>query len=380
VSDHELHRPLIGRRDFRERLNTPALIVELEPMTRNIMAMAHFARAKGVALRPHIKTHKSPDIARLQIDAGAKGLCCAKIGEAEAMAEHGLGQGLHITSPVVSRPAMERLVALNERTEGLMCVVDNVANVRDLAVVAAGRNTVLDLIIDIDPGIRRTGVASAAAAVALLDAIRGETALRFRGAQCYCGGQQHIAGFDERVQEMKVRAAHILEIVDALTGAGAPPEIITGGGTGTHRIDVELGLFTELQVGSYIFMDREYLDCDLTGDASAPFEIALTVEARVVSNNVAGLATVDAGFKAFATDSIAPFVIAGAPKGTSYRFMGDEHGLLLLPDNGVLPLGALVTLGVPHCDPTVNLYDTYHVVKGGVLQELWPIAARGRSR
>jgi D-serine deaminase-like pyridoxal phosphate-dependent protein len=371
---------LIDRQGSRRDLNTPVLVIELDALTRNIARMASFAAERGLKLRPHAKTHKCPEIARRQISAGAVGACCAKLGEAEVLADGGVTGGLHITSPVVSAPAMARLAALNARTEDLMCVVDNLDNVRALGEAAKGGKP-LTVIIDIDPGIRRTGVASPQGAVALLEAIRAELSLSYGGVQCYCGREQHIEGFAERKAAMAERAVLIRDVIAALTEAGGAPAIVTGGGTGTHRIDAELGLFTELQVGSYVFMDSQYLACDLTGDdQGAPFETSLMIDARVVSDNAKGMATLDAGFKAFSTDAEPPLVLAGAPAGSKYFFMGDEHGLLVVPEGEPPALAEIVTLGAPHCDPTVNLHDTYHVVQGDTLRALWPIAARGRSR
>lgn len=381
MTDADLHAPLIDQQGSRRSLNTPALLIDAGALDRNIAAMAEFAAGHALQLRPHAKTHKTPEIARRQLAAGAIGICCAKIGEAEVLADNGVTQGLHLTSPVVGAHAIARLLALNLRTSGLMCVVDNPENVRALGAAASAPGKPLNIVIDIDPGICRTGIGSPEAAVELLRAIEQEGDLRYVGVQCYCGAQQHIHGFGDRRQAMEERARYVHAIIDALTEAGGRPEIVTGGGTGTHRIDPALDLFTELQVGSYVFMDAEYSACDLTGDgAPVPFETALLVDARVISNNTPGLVTLDAGFKAFATDACAPAVVAGAPAGASYRFMGDEHGALLLPGGGTLPLGQIVTLATPHCDPTVNLYDTYHVVEGDTLRALWPVAARGRSR
>ena len=383
MTDEELHAHLIGQQGSRRDLNTPVLIVELDALDRNIARMAAFAEAHGLKLRPHAKTHKSPDIGRRQIAAGAIGLCCAKIGEAEVMADAGLA-GLHITSPVVSPPAIARLTALHQRSEGLMCVVDDPANVRALgAAVATAGDAPLMVIIDIDPGIRRTGVPTPDAAVAVLDAIRAEPSLSYKGVQCYCGLQQHIAGFGERKAAMADRATFVRSVIAALSEAGGAPEIVTGGGTGTHRIDVALDLFTELQVGSYIFMDSQYLACDLTGEdatAGSPFETSLMIDARVVSATGPAMVTLDAGFKAFATDADSPQILHGAPEEAKFFFMGDEHGAVFSM-TGTLPgLSDMVTLAAPHCDPTVNLYDTYHVMQGDTLRALWPIAARGRSR
>ncbi|MGI4879405.1 MAG: DSD1 family PLP-dependent enzyme [Janthinobacterium lividum] len=379
MTDEELHGHLVDRQGSRRDFNTPVLVVDLDALDRNIASMAAFAAASGLALRPHAKTHKSPDIARRQVAAGAIGACCAKLGEAEVLADGGV-HGLHITSPVVSPPAIARLIALNARVDGLMCVVDNVENVRAIGRAAA-HGKPLSVIIDIDPGIHRTGVASPAAAVALLEAIRAEPGLHYAGVQFYCGTQQHIAGFADRAEAMHNLAEVARGVIAALTKAGGAPEIVTGGGTGTHRIDATLGLFTELQAGSYVFMDSQYLACDLTGnDNGSPYETALMIDARVVSANATGMVTVDGGFKAFSTDADPPLVLAGAPAGSTYRFMGDEHGALIVPEGRAPQLADIVTFAAPHCDPTVNLYDTYHVVQGDTLRALWPVAARGRSR
>jgi 3-hydroxy-D-aspartate aldolase len=380
MTDEELHARLIDRQGSRASLNTPVLVVELDALTRNIEKMAAYAASHGLKLRPHSKTHKSPEIARRQLAAGAIGVCCAKIGEAEAMAENGVAAGLHITSPVVSAPAIDRLIALNERTDGLMCVVDSVQNVQALGLAAAGGKP-LQLVIDLDPGMHRTGVTSPQAAVAVLDAIRAEPSLSYAGLQCYCGAEQHIGSFAARREAMERKAELIRATIAALTTAGGAPAIVTGGGTGSHAIDPDLGVFTELQVGSYVFMDSQYAACELTGDGhGAPFETSLMVDARVVSANTPGLVTIDAGIKAFATDAEPPVVLAGAPEGTRYVFMGDEHGALILPKGETLALSDIVILAAPHCDPTVNLYDTYHVVQGDTLRALWPVSGRGRSR
>ncbi len=379
MNDQQLHGHLIGRQGSRRDLNTPVLLVEIDALDRNIARMAAFAQASGMKLRPHAKTHKSPDIARRQMAAGAIGICCAKLGEAEALADAGVVMGLHVTSPVVSEPAIARLVALNAATEGLMCVVDHPANVTAIGA-ATGAGKPLQVVIDIDPGIRRTGVASPKAAVELLAAIRAEPALHYAGVQYYCGMQQHIPAYADRKAAIEDRTAYLRQVIAALAEAGGAPRIVTGGGTGTHHIDAALGLFTELQVGSYVFVDNQYLDCDLWGDGRPPFETALMVDSRVVSANAKGMVTLDAGFKAFATDADPPRVLAGAPAGAQYFFMGDEHGALVCPDGKPPGLGEIVTLAAPHCDPTVNLYDSYHVVSGNSLVALWPVAGRGRSR
>jgi 3-hydroxy-D-aspartate aldolase len=381
MHDATLHAPLIGRSGSRRRLNTPSLVIDVDALDRNIARMADFARANSLHLRPHAKTHKSVDLARRQLTAGALGICCAKIGEAEALAEGGIG-GLLITSPVVSAAAIRRLAALRLRDPDVAVVVDHPANAAALsqAVAEEAPGATLRVLIDIDPGFHRTGVASAADAVALSRTIRGHRSLELAGVQFYCGSDQHIERYAERFSTVSRRIDYLQQVIEALTLDGAAPAVITGGGTGTHRIDAALGVFTELQVGSYVFMDEQYRACELD-ESTTPFETALFVDTRVVSVNTPGLVTVDAGLKAFTAESVPPGIVSGAPSGSRYEFMGDEHGALILPAGAQAPrLDDIVTFSTPHCDPTVNLYDTYHVVSGDTLQALWPVSARGRSR
>jgi D-serine deaminase-like pyridoxal phosphate-dependent protein len=376
MDDRELHAHLIGQQGGRRALNTPVLVIDLDTLEKNIRTMADFAAKRGIALRPHAKTHKSVDIARLQIATGAGGVCCAKLGEAEAMADGGIDSIL-ITSPVVSAPAIERLTALNRRIGDLRVAVDSPENVDALAAATSSKR--LQLLIDIDPGIRRTGVNSPDAAAMLAKKILATRSLRYVGVQFYCGREQHIAPYAERRAAVEERTAYLGTVLTALAGVGATPSVITGGGTGTHRIDADLGVFTELQVGSYVFMDRQYNECDLTGEGQSPYETSLFVDARVISANTKGMATIDAGFKAMSTDGGSPTIVSGAPADTKYHFMGDEHGAVVSPDN-IFTIGSRVVLATPHCDPTVNLYDFYHVVRGDTLVAIWPVQARGRSR
>lgn len=378
ASDIDLHRHLIGQQGGRAALNTPALVVDRAALERNIAAMAAFARAHSVALRPHAKTHKSANIAKLQLAAGARGVCCAKLGEAEALAGEGIGAIL-ITSPVVTPQAIARLVALHTKIEGLMVAADHPDNIAALADALRGSARTLPIIVDIDPGIRRTGVGSPEAAVELAQQIAASETLRFAGVQFYCGAQQHIESFADRRAAIEDRTAYLQTVIDLLAANNLAPEIITGGGTGTHRIDAALGVFNELQVGSYVFMDKQYLDCDLSGDGSPPFETALLIDAHVISANAPSMATLDAGFKALSTDGGNPAIVAGAPADAAFFFMGDEHSALIAPGHD-FKLGDRVTLSAPHCDPTVNLYDAYHVVRGETLIDIWPVTARGRSR
>src|ERR1700704_2848931 len=262
-----LHRHLIGQQGSRRSLNTPALVLDLDMLDRNIAEMATFAKTHRVNLRPHSKTHKSADIARRQIKAGALGVCCAKLGEAEALAEAGV-ENLHITSPVVTPQAITRLIELNGKIGDLMVVVDNAANVDALAAAAAEAGKPLTVVVDIDPGMHRTGVATPDGVVELVRKVRQQKSLKYAGVQFYCGRHQHIKDFAERKASIEERTEYLKGVLAKLEAAGLKPGIVTGSGTGTHFIDAKLGLFTELQVGSHVFMDHEYNISDLRAGAA----------------------------------------------------------------------------------------------------------------
>lgn len=360
----------------RSELPTPALIIDRQALARNIAAMSEFARIRGISLRPHAKTHKCAEIARRQLAAGATGIACAKLGEAEALAAEGIAE-LLVTSPIVSHQAITRLIDLNERSAGLTVVVDHPDNVSRLA--AAAKTNPLRVLIDIDPGFHRTGVSSSAAAVDLARKVSECPALVYDGVQFYCGTDQHVNSLAERRERIDRKTAYLKTVLSALAAAGFEASTVSGGGTGSFAIDASLGVLTELQVGSYVFLDREYLDCEF--DTLAPaFEPALSIDTRVVSANAPGQVTVDAGLKSMSTEAGPPRVIAGADPASRYVFLGDEHGGLFTPPGAVDPgLDQVITLLPPHCDPTVNLYDRFTVCEGGAVVDFWPVTARGRS-
>ncbi len=368
--------PLIGQSGVFSWLATPALIVDLDAMIRNMEAMAAFARERGLQLRPHAKTHKSLDIGRMQVARGAAGLCCTKLGEAEALADPAIGS-LLITSPVLGPIAFGRLRVLLERFRNLAVVTDSEANLAALA--AATEGLPIDVFVDIDPGLHRTGVATAEAAGQLARRIAQSPHMRFAGIQFFSGPSQHIEELELRKQDVGRRSGFLRQVIETLQGAGLPPSVVTGGGTGTYALDADVGLMSELQVGSYIFMDDQYARCAF-GAEDPPFETALRVASRVISANWPGLATVDAGLKSFAGAPDPPTICSGAPPVATYAYRGDEHGAIIVPEGVAAPeLGEIVMLRTPHCDPTVNLYDHYHVVSGDTLVDIWPVTARGRS-
>jgi D-serine deaminase-like pyridoxal phosphate-dependent protein len=230
----------------------------------------------------------------------------------------------------------------------------------------------------VDVGMGRTGVREAVRIVDLARAADRAQGLVYRGIQGYSGGVQHITAFAERSATYGRQLDQLKAIVDALGAEGLAPELITGGGTGTYFIDAGRSLFTEHQAGSYIFMDVQYNEVELTETGGMPYETALRVHCSVISNNASGFVTTDGGFKCFATDGPFPQIIGGAPAGATYKFFGDEFGRVDFARPGqTLELGALVELATPHCDPTVNLHDYYHCVRGEELVHIWPIAGRG---
>jgi 3-hydroxy-D-aspartate aldolase len=378
------NEPLIGKPGSRALLDTPALCVDLDAMERNIAAMAEFCRDKRIALRPHAKTHKSVKIAERQIAAGAIGLCCATIGEAEIMVAGGI-KGVHVTSPQVTPSKIARVVALNlAAKDGFSVVVDDPQNLADLAAAAGASDKVLDVLVDFSAGHHRTGAATEEDAIILAQAVQAADGLRLAGLQSYSGNLQHIADRAERQEKTKQRLGVLAGLVGKLRAAGLAVPIVTGSGTGTHDFDAEAKIFTELQAGSYIFMDVEYIHALTDGRNAPPFETSLFVQTAVVSVASAKVpgryVTTDAGLKCFATEGPKPEVMAGGPPGAAYDYAGDEHGRLFFTPGGhpVPVLGERIELVTPHCDPTVNLHDFYHLVRGDTLVDIWPVDARGK--
>lgn len=367
---------LIGVAGSRERLATPALILDLDAFESNIATMADWARDKGLGLRPHAKTHKSSIVARKQVEAGASGNCTATLSEAEVLVDAGI-HGVLITSTVVTPDKIERLVALNSRATGLMVIVDDLDNVDALAS-ATSTEAPLWVMVDIEVGCGRTGAANPAAAIDLIDRIIASPSLRFAGVQAYDGSIQAETDYEKRRAALSEHLEPLRQVIAEMQRRGTTLVIVSGGGTGTHDLDGKGGIFTELQVGSYCVMDRIYNACDLDGSGSARFRTALFVRSTVISTAKPGFVTTDAGLKAFSTGSGDPVIAVGAPQGATYTFMGDEHGRITFAKKGQgMALGDQVECIVPHCDPTIALYDCYHVVRGDTLVDIWPIDCRG---
>jgi len=373
---------MLGQQGSARALNTPALVLDLDAFERNLARMMAHCRAAGLGLRPHAKTHKSIEIARRQMAAGAVGICVAKLGEAEVMGAGGIGHIL-ITSPVVTTDGIRRLMALNAAIPDLMVTVDNLDNAQALARAAApdqGHPRPLKVVVDLDVGLHRTGIAPGEAALDLAGFVAAAPGLHFMGLQAYAGHLMHVAAYAERAEKSLAAMAQLRDTRDLLQAHHMSCEILTGGGTGTWDIDPQAHILTDIQAGSYVFMDTEYNAVEQKDAASQPFETALTIQTSVVSANTPGIATTDAGIKSMATDYTTIAIAAGAPEGAAYFLFGDEHGGLAFPDPGVaLAPGSVISLETPHCDPTVNLYDCYHVIQGGALVDIWPVDTRGKS-
>jgi D-serine deaminase-like pyridoxal phosphate-dependent protein len=291
------------------------------------------------------------------------------------MAEVGL-EGILVTSPVIAPGMVERLAQARERTD-LAVVVDSETGIEALAA-GGSVDRPLGAVVEIDVGQGRTGVTRPEDAVRLARRIEALPQLCYRGVQAYYGHLQHVPAYADRKAKAAEQWACLQPFLDALRADGLPPEIVTGGGTGTHLLDLEEGPFTEIQPGSYLFMDKQYGAIELTPGGAAPFRTSLTVATRVISANQPDLVVVDAGFKAMATDAGPAVVASGAAADVAYQFMGDEHGGLRFGAGAARPsVGDLVTLVAPHCDPTVNLHDWFHLMQNGRLADIWPIDARG---
>jgi D-serine deaminase-like pyridoxal phosphate-dependent protein len=369
---------LVGIAGGRARLDTPALLIERPALLRNIAHMAEFAAARGMGLRPHSKTHKSVEIARLQVGAGALGVCCVTIGEAEVMIAGGI-RGVLVTSPAVTESKIRRLIALAAAAGpgGIMVVVDHARNLAELDAAAATLDHPLDVLVDYGANYNRTGVATHVELLSLASLAADAPNLRLRGMQAYAGNLQHIPERARREAAASELRRILLHLIQAAHGQGTPFEIVTGAGTGTHDLDPEGHVFTELQAGSYVFMDVDYHRALADGLNGPPFETALLVQTAVVSVNAPDWVTTDGGIKCFATDGPLPEVVTGADPASRYQLFGDEHGKLF-PAGPRPALGARIELVTPHCDPTVNLHDVYHVMDGDTLAALWPIDGRGK--
>jgi D-serine deaminase-like pyridoxal phosphate-dependent protein len=355
------------------QVDTPALVIDLDAFERNQKTLFECVKGKNVRVRAHAKTHKCPEIAKRQIAAGAVGVCCQKVSEAEAMVDGGISDVL-VSNEVVGAAKLGRLGALAGRARIGVCV-DDAGNVRDLAAAAAAAGARLDAYVEIDVGARRCGVAPGEAALALAREVAAQPALRFVGLQAYHGAAQHMRSTAERRAAIEAAARAARDTRALMESSGIACPTVTGGGSGTFAFEIASRAFDEIQPGSYVFMDADYA----RNEWAAPlprFEHALFVLSTVMSRPTVERAVLDAGLKASSVDSGLP-VVWQRP-GLRYVRASDEHGIIDIAPGAQAPaLGEKLLLVPGHCDPTVNLHDWYVCVRGGVVEALWPIAARG---
>jgi len=363
----------------RSELPTPALILELDAFEANVAKMTAWAGKHKRALRPHAKTHKCPEIALALQKAGAVGACAAKISEAEALASGGVTI-LLVTSACIGPHKIERAVRLAKRRPETMFVVDDAGNAADLDAAAGSAGLKLNLAIDLLIG-NRTGVEPGGKALALAQRIASLRNVRLAAIQAYAGHASHTVGFENRRKVSREVMGQAVETRRLLEKSGIACPLLTGGSTGTYNIDCDIEGVDELQPGSYMFMDIDY---SRIGGREGPlyrdFAQSLFVVATVISRPSAGSAIVDAGYKAFSTDrSFGPEL--RHIEGVKYSWGGDEHGRLNVAQaSAPIRLGDRLEFVVPHCDPTVNLYDRIYAVRGEQVEAAWRIAARGMSQ
>lgn len=356
-------------------IDTPALILDLDAFEDNLRSMQALAESHGVALRPHGKAHKCPDIALRQVALGARGICCQKVSEALPFIRAGITDIL-ISNEVVGAAKLDLLAGLAAQARLTVCV-DHPEALKALSAALDAHQSSADVLVEVDIGQKRCGVQSHKEAVALADCVARLPNVRFAGIQAYHGGIQHKRSYAQRqaAAEKGIRAA--AGYVDALRQAGYACEVVTGSGTGTVMFDAASGVFTELQPGSYAFMDADYGAMEW-GDMLA-LQHALFVLGTVMSTPTATRAVVDVGLKSTTAESGLPQV-AGA-KGLRCTALHDEHCLLVADEPRLRPaLGDRLKLIPGHCDPTFNLHDEVVAVRKGVVEARWPISARGLSR
>ncbi len=359
-------------------LDSPALCLDLDKMEKNIKAAHEGLKGTGVGVRPHFKTHKCPALAKLQMKAGAIGVCAAKLSEAEVIFDNGIDQIL-MTGVNVTVSKIQRAMALRKKTSGFIQSVDNPQNAQDLNDAAKAAGVIADVVVDLDV-IKRSGVLNGAPALALAQLIDKLPNLRFKGVLAYDGYGQHVKGYEARKANAIKVFEPILESYDLMKKAGLNMEIFSAGGTGTYNIMPFVPHITDVQVGSYLFMDRQYLNIGGKNNETMydDFAPSLTVLTTIINTNFTGRLTTDAGSKAFTLNKPNPLVI-GEPD-FDYSAGSDEYGMISYTNsNKTYKVGDKLEAIIPHCDPAVNEYDFMFGIRNDKVESILPILARGKS-
>jgi len=364
----------------KAEIPTPALVLDLDRFEANVAKLAAFSRRSGRGLRPHAKTHKCPEIARRQKAAGALGVSAATVAEAEGLAAAGI-RGLLLTSPIVEPLKIARMVELAGNDSELMLAVGHPREAELLAAAAEAAGVDVGVLVDVDVGDHRTGITPGEPALELAKLLGRSKRLRVRGVQAYAGSASHVVGFAAREKYSREVMAAAVETRRLLQSAGFDAAILSGGSTGTYDIDGALEGMTELQCGSYVFMDVDYRRIGgRDGAVYADFQPSLKVLATVVSTTESDRSTIDAGTKSIdTTTGFAPLVEGRAE--IVYKRAGDEFGIVTIDRNvvaGSTPpkIGERIEFIVPHCDPTVCLHDRIYACRGDKVEGIWPIVAR----
>lgn len=380
LSDYEVGYDIPAAIGMDEaEIQTPCLILDLDALERNIAKMGHFAQDMGVRHRVHGKMHKSVDVALLQERLGGSvGVCCQKVSEAEVFARGGIKDVL-VSNQVRDHAKIDRLARIPKLGARAICCVDDIANVADLSAAAVRHGTQIECLVEIDCGAGRCGVTTTPAVVDIAKAIDAAPGLRFAGLQAYQGAMQHMDNYEDRKAKIDISVAQVRDAVEGLKAVGLECDIVGGGGTGSYYFEGNSGVYNELQCGSYAFMDADYgriLDKDGKRIDQGEWENALFILTSVMSHAKADKAIVDAGLKAQSVDSGLPVIFGRTD--VTYVKCSDEHGVVADPD-GVLKVNDKLRLVPGHCDPTCNVHDWYVGVRGGKVETLWPVSARGKA-
>ncbi|WP_281972688.1 3-hydroxy-D-aspartate aldolase BhcC [Ruegeria faecimaris] len=360
-------------------IQTPCLILDLDALESNIRKMGDFAKAHGMRHRVHGKMHKSVDVAKLQERLGGSvGVCCQKVSEAEVFARGGITDIL-VSNQVRDPVKIDRLARLPNFGARIIVCVDDIDNISDLSAAASRHGTELEVFIEIDCGAGRCGVTTTPAVIEIAKAVQAAPNLKFTGIQAYQGAMQHLDTYEARKEKLDVAIAMVEDAVAGLKAEGIECELVSGGGTGSYYFESNSGVYNELQCGSYAFMDADYgriLDQNGQRIDQGEWENALFILTSIMSHAKADKAICDAGLKAQSVDSGLPFVFGRDD--VEYLKCSDEHGVIGDPD-GVLKVNDKLRLVPGHCDPTCNVHDWYVGVRGGKVEALWPVSARGKA-
>ncbi|MCA8867217.1 MAG: DSD1 family PLP-dependent enzyme [Rhodobacteraceae bacterium] len=360
-------------------IQTPCLILDLDALERNIRKMGDYATAHGMRHRAHGKMHKSVDVLKLQQDLGAAvGVCCQKVSEAEVFARGGI-KDVMVSNQVTDPAKIDRLARMPKLGARVLVCVDDPENVKALSAAAVKHGTQIEALVEIDCGAGRCGVSSTQEVVNIARLIDAAPGLKFAGIQAYQGAMQHLDSYDDRKAKLDLAIAQVADAVQGLKSQGLECDIVGGGGTGSYYFESNSGVYNELQCGSYAFMDADYgriLDKNGKRIDQGEWENALFILTSVMSHSKADKAIVDAGLKAQSVDSGLPTVYGRDD--VTYLKCSDEHGVVADP-NGALKVNDKLRLVPGHCDPTCNVHDWYVGVRGGKVETVWPVSARGKA-